>query len=94
MSISEIGSAMFETEELMDAFLSNLTPGSTVMIKEDVGKFVGVPVRILPNTLMRVLMVQRPFIGTVTINYGNISQHLDEEGDLKWNVNDKNRLYI
>jgi len=44
--------------------------------------------------LMRVLMVQRPFIGTVTINYGNISQHLDEEGDLKWNVNDKNRLYI
>ena len=36
MSISETGSAMFETEELMDAFLSGITPGSTVMIKEDV----------------------------------------------------------
>ena len=36
MSIKETGSAKFETEELMDAFLTGLTPGSTVMIKEDV----------------------------------------------------------
>jgi len=35
MSISETGSAKFETEELMDAFLNGITPGSTVMIKED-----------------------------------------------------------
>ena len=32
MSISETGSAVFETEELMDAFLEGLNPGSTVMI--------------------------------------------------------------
>ena len=38
MSIKETGSAKFETEELMDAFLSGLTPGSTVMIKEDGGE--------------------------------------------------------
>ena len=31
---ADMGSAKFETEELMDAFLSELTPGTTVMIKE------------------------------------------------------------
>ena len=35
MSISETGTAVFDTEELMDEFLNGITPGSTVMIKED-----------------------------------------------------------
>ena len=35
MSMPITGTAVFENEELMDAFLTGLTPGSTVMIKED-----------------------------------------------------------
>ena len=34
MSIPTTGSAAFDTEELMDVFLSGITPCSTVMIKE------------------------------------------------------------
>ena len=34
-SIPTTGTAAFDTEELMDEFLNGITPGSTVMIKED-----------------------------------------------------------
>ena len=34
-SVPTIGTAAFDTEYQMDIFLSELTPGSTVMIKED-----------------------------------------------------------
>ena len=35
MSMSKTGTASFDTEYQMDIFLNELTPGSTVMIKED-----------------------------------------------------------
>ena len=34
MSIGKTGTAVFETEEQMDGFLTGMNPGSTVMIKE------------------------------------------------------------
>ena len=34
-SVPTTGTASFDTEELMDEFLNEINPGSTVMIKED-----------------------------------------------------------
>jgi len=34
MSIPKVGTAYYESEELMDGFLTGMNPGSTVIVKE------------------------------------------------------------
>ena len=65
--------AVFSTEEEMDAFLTeNVNPGSTVILKKIMvsGEPVGVQEQILENIFLMVQEVTHKFIFTTEKGYG------------------------